>query len=177
MVIVGEDYGEGSSIMQERSYAFAMKAQMWLLDPPTQPAQHCRHGGKGLRTLGSFQHTHLLHDAHPRLSCDRRVYRWRAIMWPRPTTVEAPCYPESRARENYFCRPLCISRSGKKLLNGCLRPFALSRSSRSMSLFPGRFEFGWDYHLRWLLQHRDSRLAAAGDWPTYTARPISPFTA
>ena len=26
MVIVGEDYGEGSSIMQERSYAFAMKA-------------------------------------------------------------------------------------------------------------------------------------------------------
>lgn len=33
LVIVGEDYGEGSSIMQERSYAFAMKAQMWLLDP------------------------------------------------------------------------------------------------------------------------------------------------
>lgn len=33
MVIVGEDYGEGSSIMQERTYAFAMKAQMWLLDP------------------------------------------------------------------------------------------------------------------------------------------------
>ncbi|MFT6288166.1 MAG: indolepyruvate ferredoxin oxidoreductase alpha subunit [Halieaceae bacterium] len=33
IVIVGEDYGEGSSIMQERTYAFAMKAQMWLLDP------------------------------------------------------------------------------------------------------------------------------------------------
>ena len=33
MVIVGEDYGEGSSIMQERTYAFAMKAQMWLMDP------------------------------------------------------------------------------------------------------------------------------------------------
>ena len=33
LVIVGEDYGEGSSIMQERSYAFAMKAQMWLMDP------------------------------------------------------------------------------------------------------------------------------------------------
>lgn len=33
MVIVGEDYGEGSSIMQERSHAFAMKSQMWLLDP------------------------------------------------------------------------------------------------------------------------------------------------
>jgi indolepyruvate ferredoxin oxidoreductase alpha subunit len=33
MVIVGEDYGEGASIMQERTHAFAMKSQMWLLDP------------------------------------------------------------------------------------------------------------------------------------------------
>ncbi|WP_137679833.1 indolepyruvate ferredoxin oxidoreductase subunit alpha [Aurantiacibacter suaedae] len=33
LVIVGEDYGEGSSIMQERTHAFAMKSQMWLLDP------------------------------------------------------------------------------------------------------------------------------------------------
>src|SRR5215212_4065134 len=33
LVIIGEDYGEGSSIMQERSHAFAMKSQLWLLDP------------------------------------------------------------------------------------------------------------------------------------------------
>src|SRR6218665_1427308 len=33
LIIVGEDYGEGSSIMQERTHAFAMKSQMWLLDP------------------------------------------------------------------------------------------------------------------------------------------------
>jgi len=39
MIIVGEDYGEGSSIMQERSHAFAMKSQFWLLDPrPNLPA-------------------------------------------------------------------------------------------------------------------------------------------
>jgi indolepyruvate ferredoxin oxidoreductase alpha subunit len=35
LIIVGEDYGDGSSIMQERSHAFAMKSQMWLLDPRT----------------------------------------------------------------------------------------------------------------------------------------------
>src|SRR4029453_18191513 len=36
---VGEDYGEGSSIMQERSHAFAMKSQIWLLDPrPNLPS-------------------------------------------------------------------------------------------------------------------------------------------
>ena len=33
LIIVGEDYGEGSSIMQERTYAFAMKSQVWMLDP------------------------------------------------------------------------------------------------------------------------------------------------
>ena len=39
LVIVGEDYGEGSSIMQERTHAFAMKSQMWLLDPrPNLPS-------------------------------------------------------------------------------------------------------------------------------------------
>src|SRR5580658_1691781 len=39
LIIVGEDYGEGSSIMQERSHGFAMKSQMWLLDPrPNLPS-------------------------------------------------------------------------------------------------------------------------------------------
>jgi indolepyruvate ferredoxin oxidoreductase, alpha subunit len=33
LIIIGEDYGEGSSIMQERSHAYAMKSQIWLLDP------------------------------------------------------------------------------------------------------------------------------------------------
>ncbi|MEM7279153.1 MAG: indolepyruvate ferredoxin oxidoreductase subunit alpha [Pseudomonadota bacterium] len=39
VIIIGEDYGEGSSIMQERTHAFAMKSQIWLLDPaPNVPA-------------------------------------------------------------------------------------------------------------------------------------------
>jgi indolepyruvate ferredoxin oxidoreductase alpha subunit len=39
LIILGEDYGEGSSIMQERSHAFAMKSQFWLLDPrPNLPS-------------------------------------------------------------------------------------------------------------------------------------------
>ncbi|WP_339761907.1 indolepyruvate ferredoxin oxidoreductase subunit alpha [uncultured Sulfitobacter sp.] len=39
LVIVGEDHGEGSSIMQERSHAFAMKSQFWMLDPrPNLPS-------------------------------------------------------------------------------------------------------------------------------------------
>lgn len=39
LIIVGEDYGEGSSIMQERSHGFAMKSQFWMLDPrPNLPS-------------------------------------------------------------------------------------------------------------------------------------------
>lgn len=38
LIVVGEDYGEGASIIQERSHAFAMKSQIWLLDPrPDHP--------------------------------------------------------------------------------------------------------------------------------------------
>ena len=33
LVVVGEDYGEGSSVVQERTHAFAMKSSLCLLDP------------------------------------------------------------------------------------------------------------------------------------------------
>jgi indolepyruvate ferredoxin oxidoreductase, alpha subunit len=33
VIVVGEDYGEGASIIQERTHAFAMKSSMWLMDP------------------------------------------------------------------------------------------------------------------------------------------------
>lgn len=39
LVILGEDYGQGASALQERSLGFAMKSQMWLLDPrPNHPS-------------------------------------------------------------------------------------------------------------------------------------------
>jgi len=33
LIVVGEDYGEGASVIQERTHAFAMKSTMWLMDP------------------------------------------------------------------------------------------------------------------------------------------------
>ena len=56
LIIVGEDYGEGSSIMQERSHAFAMKSQVWLLDPrPNLPSIVKAVRGR-LRAFRSLQH-------------------------------------------------------------------------------------------------------------------------
>ncbi len=33
LIVLGEDYGEGSSVIQERSHAYAMKSTLWLMDP------------------------------------------------------------------------------------------------------------------------------------------------
>ena len=53
LIVVGEDYGEGSSIMQERTHAFAMKSQMWLLDP--RPNLPC--------IVGAVEHGFALSEA------------------------------------------------------------------------------------------------------------------
>jgi len=33
LIVVGEDYGEGASVAQERTHAIAMKSSLWMLDP------------------------------------------------------------------------------------------------------------------------------------------------
>src|SRR5215213_488360 len=33
LIVVGEDYGEGASVIQERTHAYALKSSMVLLDP------------------------------------------------------------------------------------------------------------------------------------------------
>jgi indolepyruvate ferredoxin oxidoreductase, alpha subunit len=47
LIILGEDYGEGASVIQERSYAYAMKSSMWLLDPRPDLATIVRMVEKG----------------------------------------------------------------------------------------------------------------------------------
>jgi indolepyruvate ferredoxin oxidoreductase alpha subunit len=39
LIVVGEDYGEGASVIQERTHAYAMKSSVWLTDPrPSLPS-------------------------------------------------------------------------------------------------------------------------------------------
>src|SRR6185312_4011743 len=33
LIVVGEDYGEGASVIQERTHAYALKSSIWLMDP------------------------------------------------------------------------------------------------------------------------------------------------
>ena len=75
LIIIGEDYGEGSSIMQERTHAYAMKSQMWLLDPRPEPALDRQSGGRRFR-LSEASHTPVMLEApDPSLSRARPVHR------------------------------------------------------------------------------------------------------
>ncbi|MEP7182260.1 MAG: indolepyruvate ferredoxin oxidoreductase subunit alpha [Betaproteobacteria bacterium] len=42
LIVVGEDYGEGASVIQERTYAFALKSSLLLLDPRPDLARMVR---------------------------------------------------------------------------------------------------------------------------------------
>ena len=74
LIIIGEDYGEGSSIMQERSHAFAMKSQIWLLDPRPNLPSIVNAVEEGLRALGGHQHAGDAGGAHPRLPRARPLH-------------------------------------------------------------------------------------------------------
>jgi len=42
LIVVGEDYGEGASVIQERTYAYALKSSLLLLDPRPDLARMVR---------------------------------------------------------------------------------------------------------------------------------------
>ena len=77
LIVLGEDYGEGASIMQERTHAFAMKSQMWLLDPQAESAVHRASGGARLRAVRGEQYAGHADAADPRLPCGRAISRQR----------------------------------------------------------------------------------------------------
>ena len=49
LIVVGEDYGEGASVIQERTHAYALKSTMCLLDPRPELPQMVRMVEHGFR--------------------------------------------------------------------------------------------------------------------------------
>ena len=41
LIVVGEDYGEGASVIQERTQAYAQKSSIWLMDPRPNLPRSC----------------------------------------------------------------------------------------------------------------------------------------
>ena len=61
--------------MQERSHAYAMKSQIWLLDPRPNLPTIVRDGRGGLRAVGGLEHAGDARSAHPRLPRARQLRR------------------------------------------------------------------------------------------------------
>ena len=74
LIIIGEDYGEGSSIMQERSHPFAMKSQVWLLDPRPNLPTIVKAVEDGFELVRSLAHAGDARSAHPRLPRPRPLH-------------------------------------------------------------------------------------------------------
>src|SRR4029078_2237423 len=49
LIVVGEDYGDGASVIQERTYAYALKSSLLLFDPRPDLAHTVRPRRDALR--------------------------------------------------------------------------------------------------------------------------------
>ena len=72
LIIVGEDYGEGSSIMQERTQPFRDEITILAFGPAPQPARRSWQGGvQGVRSVRGVEHPRHADGAHPVVPCHR----------------------------------------------------------------------------------------------------------
>ncbi len=130
LIIIGEDYGEGSSIMQERSHAYAMKSQMWLLNPRPNLPSIVQAVEDGLRAVGSLQHAGDAAGGHPQLPCSRPASKPRTTSGRPITLKQALENPVARRQSHRAAAGLLPAREGEDWRSAG-RP--LSSSSRSAS--------------------------------------------
>ncbi|MFG1360587.1 thiamine pyrophosphate-dependent enzyme [Xanthobacter pseudotagetidis] len=98
LIIVGEDYGEGSSIIQERSHAFAMKSQFWLLDPRPELGNIVDLVERGFE-LSEASNTPVMMELRIRACHMTGRFRARDNVRPRLSTrsvIEAPVFHKDR---------------------------------------------------------------------------------
>ena len=94
LIVVGEDYGEGASVIQERTHAFAMKSSMWLMDPRPDLPTIVRMVEKGFE-LSEVSNTPVMMElrirtCHVRGSFETRANRAPAISSKRLQQEPAP---------------------------------------------------------------------------------------
>ena len=117
MIILGEDYGEGASVIQERSYAYAMKSSMWLLDPRPDLPTIVRMVEKGFE-LSEASHAPVMMELRIRachVTGEFAAKNNRARRSPAATASparRASNTPGSRIRRRCSCRSGSRSRTG-----------------------------------------------------------------
>ena len=85
LVVLGEDYGEGGVVAQERSHAFALKSLMWLLDPRPNLATIVGMVERGFE-LSEASNTPVMMELRIRACHVRGSFRTKANVAPRVST-------------------------------------------------------------------------------------------
>jgi indolepyruvate ferredoxin oxidoreductase alpha subunit len=88
LIIIGEDYGEGSSIMQERVQPFAMKSQIWLMDPRPDVARIVECVEKGFE-LSEASNTPVMLEVRIRACHVHGRFRTKANVAPAYKLIDA----------------------------------------------------------------------------------------
>jgi len=89
LIVVGEDYGEGASVIQERSHAYALKSCMALLDPRPELGQMVSMVEHGFR-LSEASNMPAMIELRP-CWCSTSLTRWCPSRWLNLPWASAPC--------------------------------------------------------------------------------------
>ena len=73
LIVVGEDYGEGASVIQERTHAYALKSTLLLLDPRPELPAMVRMVEQAFALSRGVEHAGDAGAAHPRLPRARQL--------------------------------------------------------------------------------------------------------
>ncbi len=129
LIIIGEDYGEGSSIMQERSHPYAMKSQVWLLDPRPNLPSIVKAVEDGFE-LSEVSHTPVMLEVRIRACHVHGRFVAKDNKQPNFSLREALENPR-RDTERVVLPPPPISTSGKRSSSAGRPPSSSSRNASS----------------------------------------------
>ena len=134
LIIIGEDYGEGSSIMQERSHPFAMKSQVWLLDPRPNLPTIVKAVEDGFE-LSEISHTPVMLEVRIRACHVHGRFTTKANKKPTFTLREALENPrrDSQPRGAAAGVVAARARKGRAALAGCGEVHQRAQAQRILS--------------------------------------------
>jgi len=129
MIILGEDYGEGASVIQERSYAYAMKSSMWLMDPRPDLPTIVRMVEEGFE-LSETSHAPVMMELRIRACHVTGEFKARPTAAPRFPARTASPVRRASTMAGWRIRPSSIRRSGSRSNSG-FRPRSNSSARAS----------------------------------------------
>jgi indolepyruvate ferredoxin oxidoreductase alpha subunit len=142
LIVLGEDYGEGGVVAQERSHAFALKSLMWLLDPRPNLEAIVQMVEKGFE-LSETSNTPVMMELRIRACHVRGSFRAKANRAPaisRKNPLEGP--PKEFVYDRLAHPPATFRQ--EKLKSEVRLPAArrFIREQRMNEVFPGTEEVG-----------------------------------